>query len=119
MGFLDCREACRSVFKLDYLFFLITFLQSIIFLVFVCLLLMDFFGQVCLRLAWAGRCNTWLTGLAFIRRLLLKLLFFFHVSSFIIFAKGSTHFLLFASTISFSVCTTVLYSFFIYFKVIM
>ena len=34
-------------------FFLITFLQYIIFLVFVCLLLMDFFfGQVCLRLAW-------------------------------------------------------------------
>ena len=34
-------------------FFLITCLQSIIFLVFVCLLLMEFFffGQVCLRLA--------------------------------------------------------------------
>ena len=58
------------------------------------------------------RCNTSLTGLVFTRRLFLELLIFFHISSFIDSAKDSTHFLLSASTISFPVCTTVLYSFF-------
>ena len=95
-------------------FFLITFLQSIIFLVFVCLLLMDFFffARCVYVLLW--RCNTSLTGLLFTRRLFLELLIFFHISSFIDSAKDSTHFLLSASTISFPVCTTVLYSFFLF-----
>ena len=58
------------------------------------------------------RCNTSLTGLVFTRRLFLELLISFHISSLIDSAKDSTHFLLSASTISFPVCTTVLYSFF-------
>ena len=53
------------------------------------------------------------TGLAFTRQLFLELLIFFHISSFINSAKDSTHFLRSASTISFPVCTTLLYSFFI------
>ena len=96
-------------------FFLITFLQCIIFLVFVCLLLMDFFflARCVYVLLWRYRCNTPLTGLVFTRQLFLELLIFFHISSFINSAKDSTHFLLSASTISFPVCTTLLYSFFI------
>ena len=93
-------------------FFLITCLQSTIFLVFVCLLLMEFFflAKCVYVLLW--RCNTSLTGLVFTRRLFLELLIFFHISSLIDSAKDTTHFLLSASTISFLVCTTVLYSFF-------
>ena len=60
------------------------------------------------------RCNTSLTGLVFTRRLFVELLIFFHISSLIDSAKDSTHFLLSASTISFPVCTTVLYSFFLF-----
>ena len=59
------------------------------------------------------RCNISLAGLAFTRRLLLvELLLFFYVSSFIISVKGSTHFLLSALTISVTFCTTLLGSFF-------
>ena len=91
---------------------MITFLQSIIFLVFVCLLLMDFlFGQVCLHLAWEAQ---YLVDRSGIHQTTASQTFVFHGRSFIIFAKGSTHFLLSASTISFSVCTTVLTAFFLF-----
>ena len=81
-------------FHLVETFFLITCLQSIIFLVFVCLLLMEYFflARCVYVLLW--RCNTSLTGLVFTRRLFLELLIFFDISSFIGSAKDSTHFLL-------------------------
>ena len=69
-----------------------------------------FFGQVCLRLALEVQ---YLVDRFGIHQTTVSRTFnFFDISSFIDSAKDSTHFLLSASTISFPVCTTVLYSFF-------
>ena len=67
-----------------------------------------FFGQVCLRLAWEVQ---YLVDRFGIHHTTASQTFIFLSRQFFhFFAKGSTHFLLSASTISFSVCTTVLYS---------